>query len=369
VNPPRAAAVIISTFILAAPALAQPRSIQELRDAVQAARARISDLSVSFTFDATVPTDNLFARSHRNVVCKGARLLVDHEYGAPRDVNPVTFHRVAAFDGSRSAIHEVHRRAASVVSARELELDTRGMGFFDLMMWNPAAPGTNAMNEMDLLSLLRSPNASLRPGTELAQGRPCLVVDEHEPTSGAIVGSVWIDPAQGFAPILQQYFDTAGRLQMEMRVEALHQASPGLYLPMRGTKQSFVGAPLTLLLEVDGWALASPRIAINANVADSTFDLLTSLPPGITMLDRDRGTAWVVAGRDYQRLGDSVASEVALARAADPALDQRLALAASTSATPAQSQRHTPFLLPLGIAVASLGVVGLARTRRPSPRP
>jgi hypothetical protein len=195
-----------------------------------------------------------------------------------------------------------------------------GRGFFDLMMFNPIATDENGSNEMDLHSVLVSANSVVRSSLEEVDGRACYVVDETDPEAQGVTFTAWIDPGRGFLPVRQQYVNpVTHRVKMEFVTESALEIQPGIWLPVLGHKtlrpnvvvpECPSGIVETLML--DGYQQGHPAIAVNTGVDDSVFDVISSLPQGVRVLDQDTGQSWTVAAAD--RRGPSPDVEIARAR-------------------------------------------------------
>lgn len=286
---------VLAALVATSPAGARQHADITLRDLarrVAETRSRIHDLSVTFSFNITSGgAGNLFAHSHMSVTLKGTRLLIDHEY-SPADKDS-SFHRITSFDGERSTIYDASRSTAIVVPNRERELTTNGLGFFDLFMLNPTTSGVSGADRMDLVALLHSPDAVLRPAREKIDGHDCFVVDEFGPDINRPKLTVWIDPARGDLPIRQQYFAASPTPYMQFDIVSAAQIQPGLWVPLTGRKSTgFVpGGPEASNMRWDMIVDTVPgaMISINSGVADSTFDLASNLPPGVKVVRRDNG--------------------------------------------------------------------------------
>ncbi len=276
----------------------QPLTLRDLARAVSSARDKIHDLTVSFTFHAAPgagPSDNLFAHSHMTVTAQGEKLSIDHTYAKASDSGPVTyFHRITSYDGESSFIEMRNTNGATsyiITYGREREINTNGLGFFDIMMFNPTAGESRAREQVDLVALLKSPNAVLRPDLEAVDGRECYVVDAPPVT-------VWLDPSRGYLPIRQRHFidTTPPQLSMEMTISEAAQIAPGLWMPLAGRKD--VGATLTApsaipamsnILAVEKTAAGAPAITLNLGVHPQVFNPSAGIPPGAIVVDGSGG--------------------------------------------------------------------------------
>src|SRR5947209_8503644 len=99
----------------------------DLMAVAQAARSRIRDLTVEFTFNAEqAPAirDFLGARFHAVVTVKGPKAYIVREFGAAPQVNPRTFGREVAYNGKRSTMHALNMGSAVVTLEHNSETRT-----------------------------------------------------------------------------------------------------------------------------------------------------------------------------------------------------------------------------------------------------
>lgn len=351
-----------------------PLSLGELALCVEAARSQISDLSVSFRFDASAaPANQLFARSHRTVSVKGSKIFSDHEYGAMAEYESGTYRVTASFDGLRTSSYLAHMRRASFIAAREDIATTKGMGFFDIMMWNPCSTDKHGYHDMDLHSVLVSSLSSVRPFLEDIDGHACLVVDQRDTAGGAVTFSAWIDPARGFLPIQQRWaFAANGRTIMEFFIHEAQEVHPGLWVPMRGRKINYMlpGVPecdrqVEYTLEVDGFEAGQPAVTVNSGLQDDAFDVIASLPPGVKVYDRDGDRSWIVAGRDFKKMGESFDMQLANYRERDEHLNRRLSGSEQMpESTTSRSRSTSVIYCGIGASLTGFGLVGFWVRRR-----
>lgn len=272
-----------------APAQQQPPlTLRQLAAKVGELRARIKDLTVSFTYDATTPgSGTLFAKSHQRIIVKGDKLSIDHEYSAP-ELNAGPWHVLTTYDGYDTFVHNSspsvpHPDIAIQTGGRQSGASTRGTGFFDLMMFNPASRGRSGSSDMDLHSVLVSWHSVLRPQREDVAGHQCYVVDETE--AGRPSFTAWIDPDRGFLPIRQVYWNMGtGKPLMQFDIDTAAEIQPGLWCPMEGRKHLYMGRVSEYAMIVDGYAQGAPQLSIDSGVDDSVFDLRRSLPPNVRFL-------------------------------------------------------------------------------------
>ncbi|MDD5171326.1 MAG: hypothetical protein PHN75_21100 [Syntrophales bacterium] len=272
--------------------------------AVESTRSQIQDLTVTFSFNALMGSDENDAcwRSHQTITVQGDKTYVDHEYGPLPKLNPGVFHRRAAFNGERSTFYQVNDAMAGVQTSRELETKTKGYGFFDMMLLDPPKSESDGVGDQSLLSVLGSENSRLRQDLENVNGCLCYVVDLFNPFN---VGSpkphltVWLDPERGFLPVRQTYYLRSGAIIMEFAVEQAIEVGPGLWFAVRGSKKVYNNEETGVrksehIMEVDGWKEGRPAIAINKGIAADFFDLWKRLPVGTYLYDSDVGEAWTV---------------------------------------------------------------------------
>lgn len=278
---------------------------REMLFAVEAARSRMNDLSVSYSFDAIkAPDDPNFwgARLHRAVVVKGAKTYIDFRYGPAAEYGKDLFRREVAFNGDRSTIHEVTRGVAWVQTKRERETETNGCGFFDLMLLNPPRAHGYGRDDGSLLSLLRSDLSLLRENTEPVNGHPCYVLDVTHPSLGKTHMTVWLDGERGFLPMKHVYYfgEDLDQIIMEFTIEEAVELEEDLWFASRGYKR--VGPVpadsanpnwrMVNEMKVDGIDEGMPDIAVNTGVEDEFFDLWERVPMGTRVVDLDADAEW-----------------------------------------------------------------------------
>ena len=264
-------------------------SKNDLLLAAEKARARIADLTVSFTFNATKEDISTLAyRSHAKIVIKGPKSYIDHEFGGDPRRDPRMWKRIVAYNGQRSTIYESSRGVATVMAGQQAETRTQGRGFFDMMLLNAPMPFGQGYADQNLISLLRAEACQCRPHLEVVDGRRCYVLDVQR--LGGLAMTVWLDAERGFLPVRQVYYDgrTPPQVQMEFTVEQAVQVQDGLWFAVRGRKKV---AGSEYVMTVDGMGEGKPALSLNAGVEDGFFDLWQNLPAGTPLFDTTTGTA------------------------------------------------------------------------------
>jgi outer membrane lipoprotein-sorting protein len=283
-------------------------TLDDIAAAVEAARSRVDDLSVDFTYNAVRgDPKNLFYRSEMRVQVKGGKVVYRHIYGAAPSTGERLFIRHIAFDGRHTTTYD-GKMVAAVEAGRSSETSLKGMGFFDLMLWN-RPEGAEGAGDMDLATMLRSPETSLRPETEAVRGTPCYVVDVKVPRFEKTSVTLWLDPARGFLPLRHVWFvgPDPAKADMEFDVEEAVEAPPGVWCATAGRKVlhpfgTVVKQECEWRMVVDREPDGRPKIRLNSGIDDQVFQPWRSLPPGQFLVDSRTGKGAAVGGADYDAM-------------------------------------------------------------------
>lgn len=271
----------------------------QLLSGVSGARAKIQNLTVKYWYFTKQRTGNAVSHESQIVVVKGDSLYIDTRRSSPATPAPYNWHSVTAFNGKRSTVYQGNNRMASVKDGRPDEVNTIGLGFFDMNMLNPPVSLGVGPNRQDLATLLTQRSTKVRKDLEEINGYVCHVVE-----GPGIV--VWLDASRGFVPIRQRFFwsHNPDSVMMEFMAESVSEIDPGIWFVTSGRK--FVPAKpgiIELSTEI-GWMLqvettheGKPAIAINRNISDDFFDLWKHLPIGTTLADMSTtDQAWWLVG-------------------------------------------------------------------------
>ena len=279
---------------------AEADSSTERREAllrkVEAARGRIQDLQVTFTFNATRPIPSDAIKSSKvTVVIKGSKTYIDRRFTDELKSPSYKFRRVVAYNGKRSTLHEASRGVASVKDGRENETLTHELGFFVLNLLNAPREDGRGYDDQSLISLLRNPEAEVKSKEEVVNGRSCQVVETRMLT-------VWID-TERLVPLRQVFHGGTEKAIMEFVVEKVAKVSPGLWFATRGRhivypRVRIQGIPPDGAEKVVRLARYKPSIAVNTGVDDRFFDLWKRLPPGTRLWDQDTDETRIVSVGD-----------------------------------------------------------------------
>jgi len=275
---------------------------KDLLAGVEALRSEISDLTVSYSFNAIKPIDNpnyWGVLTHQVAVVKGDKTYQDYQYG-PAAQFGIKFRKQTTYNGTRSASYTFNTTGmAGIRTKRDDETRTQGWAFFDFMLLND-------LHSQNLASILRSGSSSLRAKLENIDGRRCHVVDVVSPGRRM---TIWIDADRGFLPIRHTYLSDRMGAVMQFDIQDAVEVAKGHWMVVRGTKKSRSVEPkdpnlweYESILEVDGLAAGTPEIRINSGVADEFFDLWNRLPPGTLVSDMDAQKTWRVGGTDLNQL-------------------------------------------------------------------
>lgn len=296
-------------------------TLEDLLDGVEMRDSVVRDLTVSYRYDydENDPVhENGIMRTHQTITTKGELFLLDQERWSypPADPNGVVFHY--SYDGRFSTSHLVGLGQAHISDRRTLATETQGQEFFNMMMLNePRLETVNGgVDDQSLISLLRNPNARLRPVLEEVDGHMTHVVEVIGEYSGELALVVWIDPERGYLPLRQQFY-RGGELSMEFVIEEAaqvwNQAQVETWYVTKGRK--WVAAIPGILgmeedsnwvLEVDGWDTDEPQIFTNTDPGDEEFRIWQNLPVGTLLVHMDSRMMWTVE----EALGETVLSSL-----------------------------------------------------------
>ncbi len=293
---------------------------QDILAYVEAGRSKISDLTVSFSFNATHSgPDDAAIRDHTKIILKGSMIYSDEVYGGDASKSPRLYDRELAFNGHIGTIHQKSEGIASFGPEKPIDCRVRGTGFFDLGWLNPPIEGGTGWNDQSLISLVKSSTSKMRPQLEIVAGHPCYVFDAFGPESDATdpMITAWLDPQQGFLPIKVVYFLRSTPL-MESDIYTSKEVLPGLWMPLRGRKYVYFRKDSPYIREnqehimiVDSADSETPAIAVNTGVKDDFFDLWKHLPPGTLLIDKQTRKMITVGGKDWRATADEAVASAA----------------------------------------------------------
>lgn len=123
----------------------------------------------------------------------------------------------------------------------------------------------------------------------------------------------WIDGDRGMLPLRTlRYAGGGARPKMEYTITDAVRVGE-LWFGVRGKREVFnlgSGAPhdfsLVLQMEVEGWDTEHPSIELNRNLTPNHFDLVSHLPPGTWLRDRDAEEDIIVSGDNFTDLARAV---------------------------------------------------------------
>jgi hypothetical protein len=274
----------------------------DIRAAIEAGRSEISDLEVSYSFNvvnlpAGFPDE--IAQSQIHLIFKDGKIFLGEDYGLAGQQK--LFHRQTSYDGFRTTFFMPALGSATVEPGRKNEVRIQGIGFFDMMLFNPPSGG-DGFKDQSLVSALLSPLSKLRSQREIIDGHSCYILDVlSDPEWKNIVLTVWLDPDRGFLPIRQRFGHVSDGIppHLEVFIDDAIKVDRRLWLPVRGRKKVYVEAKGTgkeVLIErsmqVRKDANGKFDLHINSNVNDAVFDIPRHPPPGTRLFDTAARLSW-----------------------------------------------------------------------------
>jgi len=285
-------------------------------------RSRVHDLTVDAT-DLQVDEGRGMDVNRNRVVLKGAK-----EYRRRRtnsfgrdNVMPASDVQMC-YDGRRTAIRMIVGDPSALEKPASVKADgvvadgiaplyyPRDVGFFRLNLMAaapPHNPGECGCGDSNLVSLLSSPTARVRPVTETIDGHECEVVE----IPGDL--AVWLDLERGLLPLKQEFFvRDSERVRDEYLVTAAAEFDDGVWLAVRGVQRTFPmdaqdprpreGDVTRIFVQTrtDG----SLKLQVNRRLDDRPFDFRTAMPTGASLVDRDRNYAPIHLGGSSAAAGD-----------------------------------------------------------------
>lgn len=262
-------------------------TLDEIRNAVAAVDASVSDLTVEFTWNATEPVDGLFDLHHETITCAGEKTSIRRTIGK----NVLQHTRVISYNGSTTVICAFdpdkpqesplpHPAMVFDKPPGEVPFQNSPYAFF----CGAAAPGDK---QTWFLNEILDDSARVKPYLELVSGRLCHVIDTN-------TGAFWIDTDRNYLVMRAIAKDgrDADRPRQETVIDAAAQIDK-LWLPVRGRTwyKAWAGTPEeTRALEVRKRPDGSWCLAVNQHPDDGTFELWRSLPPEIQLRRVDPAT-------------------------------------------------------------------------------
>lgn len=312
-------------------------SRQDMLREVQTARARIQDLTVTFSMNAVEAPENYVHAHFRAVAAiKDDMIYTYSSWGRFPDRDPRVFEVELSSSGTRSVVHEVQNRFAWVKEGPDREVKRQGLGFFDLMLLHPAVGG-DGYADNSLESLLACDRAVVRPEQELVNNRWCHVVDLPRERGEGLAMTCWMDGGRGMLPLRTVRYSGNARTAIEYIITDAVQIED-LWFAARGRREVFnlgSGDPhdirLVLQMEVEGWDTEHPSIELNRDLTRNHFDLASHLPPGTWLRDLDTKENFIVSGDNFTDLARAV--NAALLNAKSDAIEASAARAAPEWAT------------------------------------
>lgn len=318
-SPAPLAAAAIATAMLVGPAAAGPQTMSKdaLRDGVKDAREQLTAAGLRVNQSWTMDDGPSDAIQYSRTVLE----LQDEKYKATRfrkqDGDEVEVNDVA-YNGERSWRYQRFNNRLLIEDGPGLinQVSTEAYGIFELMAWDPTHEiMTGSRRDRDLLAILSSDNAVVRPETEEINGRETHVVDLYRlgtsrslwqantnrfvkgkknacgpPThTGGLVRTVWIDAERGYLPIRQQSYrpsrDTGEpEISFVFQITEARELADGLWIPVEGRRQSrFTEYRIAVVRTDDGIY----DVAIAPDIPASHFDLSNHLPDDIRVSDLD----------------------------------------------------------------------------------
>ncbi len=270
-------------------------SLTDIHAIVDANRSMIENLTVTYTYNATVvPEGEVLVHQRETTIVKGDKIVRDMNYGWRQDIDNLKFHRIVGFDGNRSVDYTVHNSQAIVLKSRPQAANRYNSEFFNFNLLN-LPHGGDTKNIYSLLDAsastwLSAPGARLREAMEPIGGRQCYVVDlyPNEELKDRKLVSLWLDPERGFVPLRQELWLGKGYPRVIYEVSEVAEIG-GQWFAVKGIR-SYFGVKdeaathqhqFDVLEQEDG----SFALQINTEVSDDEFDVAKKLPPGTYLLD------------------------------------------------------------------------------------
>ena len=295
-------------------------TLDDIAAAVEArGPASTTSRSTSRTTPSAADPTNLFYRSEMSVQLKGGKVAYRHIYSAAPETGGNLFIRQIAFNGRHTMTYG-RPPGAAVSPGPTRETSLKGMGFFDLMLWNrpEGAEGAGDMGPRG--------DAAVAPGQPAVgdgggSRTPCRVVDVKWPRSEKTLVTLWLDPARGFLPLRHVWFNGPDfeKVLMEFDVEEAVEIPPGVWCTTVGRKllhpdgSKFIKQECEWRMVVDRGPDRQPKIRLNGGIDDGVFEPWRTLPPGTWLIDDRTRKAVAVDGADYDAFVAGLALSPAIA--------------------------------------------------------
>lgn len=226
---------------------------------------------------------------------------------------------IVMFDGKRAITHTAGANAAFLFDRREDISDVFALSsdhYFAAMCWDPSRALTaQPPREFDLLSVLSSPGARVRPEDDFINGNLCWVVERDSEGTKAR-DTWWLAVNSGALPIRHEHVAKDGTLAIVYAASDVMRLPNGAFLL---AKASVSVAPMPGLDAPDGIEFelrleSSPDGVVAAsswNGPGDDFEFDKNLPEGTVIVGTNRKPLRVVQGADPIRTADRfVASEL-----------------------------------------------------------
>jgi hypothetical protein len=286
-------------------------AIEEIIAAVSAARESIHEFDAKYTFRRIKGGGNAVDRETHHFRYLNGMVHLNRAYSFPD--GDAVWEWDFGFDGDVLWSKPKARSSMSIgthASADQIGLDTETGAFTNLMLWFPCHEARyGELHLRDLLSMLASDDAVVRPEKEWVGDAHCVVVEFGDAYGKDF--TVWLDPERGYLPVLQRSF---GAIDYELRIDEAAEVAPGVWMPMVGTRLVGAHPDVPELPVPSEFRMEVEFVSVNAGVLQpSDFEYMNWVVPGTTVIDHDTGETWIASARDY-----SEATDVVLARATVP---------------------------------------------------
>ncbi len=352
-----------------APREANPsfQSVGQIRDAVRAARQRISSLSVTYAVDHPIEADGRERiRSRHTIVADGILRFGENTHSTRSfpealDLNHTrVYYTGETFDVfyPRQRFYETSRRNARL----DYTLKIRSDFILECLGWWPPGDDSLPANQERphyLHLVVDDKDCRVSPDQGSVDGHPCRVIELA--AGDAIVDRIWVDPALGFAVRRREKYEPgSGQPRVRYELSDHREVGLGIWLPWRIRRTSFepgkAGDPPTAR-EVTALVEHS---AVN-HVAPSAFKFVP--PPGTLTQDRDTGELSQTPG-GLEFLDETIGTLKAIITIASPFQPQ---FAIGHARPRMIAMLESPLVMPLALT-ACLAIIPF-RSRLLGPRP
>ncbi len=196
------------------------------------------------------------------------------------------------------------------VSASDAQTAATGMAnsdFWVALRWQVPSQVAGEPEGDDILDILAMQRSELRPGTELVNGAPCLVLDIWPEGSGNLghpMETYWLDPTRGGVILRSISWTQQGAPRTRLDVTEVWQ-SEGAWIPAKFAFERPASPNVVDPPTASGTLVRSYRV-VGAPVVVPEEAISTQGPAGVQMTDLETNDTWVVRASPADLAGEAL---------------------------------------------------------------